>query len=214
MSRNEVQEVKELAKELFVTGEKEAPEIIAELGISTPTFYKWAREKDPNDPNSRSWNDMRADFREEQRHLVETYRKLEQSGDDFEELHKANLADAAKMMAIGMAKLKKLLLSDNPLPLVGEIQKVSASLEKMGNAYYKDKNKGVEKSEKTTVNVAVDTDRILAFIMKARERGVAMSWDEANQILNPEAPALPPAQEKPQIIDVEAVEPVKDGDDK
>jgi hypothetical protein len=163
-------------KEAYTTGLKSLPEIIAETGIARPTVYGW------RNADEKAWDKLLDLHKQEQRYLVDKYKDLEAVGDDFEKIHTLNLLDASKATAIALIKLKKLLLAENPLPLLGEIQKASNALDKQGAAFYKHENKGVDKKE-TNHKMTIDMDDVYALIDTFKKKGVEITWEEATNIL-------------------------------
>jgi len=122
----------------------------------------------------------------EKNFLLNKYKEIEALGNDTEKLTKYNLTEVAKAVAVGIAKLQKLLMSDNPLPLLGEIQKAAATLEKLQTATIKHETKGVVEHKHTGAILKIDMDHVMELILKAKEKNIQLSPEEAMKIVEAE----------------------------
>jgi hypothetical protein len=150
------------AKVAFLQG-KAIADISKELSIPVRTLYHW---RDVN-----GWVEEKKKLDAEKNFLVEKYKKIEEIGDDLDKLSKYNISELAKASAIGIAKLQRLIMSDNPLPFIDQIQKAAAALEKLQTAIIKNETKGVVEHKHSGKIEKIDYAELAKIYTQAKREG-------------------------------------------
>jgi hypothetical protein len=133
-----------------------------------------------------NWEAEKEALEKEKNYLVNKYKQLEEIGDDIDKLNKHNITELAKVAAIGIAKLNKLVTSDNPLPFIDQIQKAATALEKIQSAIIKHDTKGVVEHKHSGAVVKIDMDQIMELIIKSREKGIELDTKQAMEVIEAE----------------------------
>jgi len=115
--------------------------------------------------------------------MLEELRKLSDPNVTRDAINSGNHDIAARCLRISLLKMEKILLSDMPLPVAGEMQKLINALEKFNSSHHKEKAGGVDQKQISHVHTHYNLDNAMKLVLESKKKGVKLTLEEAMNVV-------------------------------
>lgn len=115
--------------------------------------------------------------------MIEELRKLSDPTVTRDSINSGNHDIAARCLRIALVKMEKMLMSDMPIPLAGEMQKLITALDKFNTSHHKEKSGGVDQKQISHIHSHINLDNAMNLVLESKRKGVKITLEEAMNVV-------------------------------